>query len=94
MEQQQAAFRSAAKKIDESRAQFVEQQAKLQQSLRDAPRQIKIRQATVASAESAKAQAATAALRLSYTRIFAPVSGIITQRSAEMAARWPQGNSS
>ena len=95
VEQQQAALRSAAKKIDESRAQLAEQQAKLQQSLRDAPRQIQIRQATVASnqasAESAKAQAATAALRLSYTRIFAPVSGIITQRSAEMGGQVATG---
>ena len=95
VEQQQAALRSAAKKIDESRAQLAEQQARLQQSLRDAPRQIQIRKATVASnqasAESSRAQAATAALRLSYTRIFAPVSGIITQRSAEMGGQVATG---
>ncbi len=79
VEQQQAALRSAAKRVDESRAQLDEHQAKLQQSLRDAPRQIQIREATVASNQanpkSAKAQAETAALRLSYTRVYASVSG-------------------
>ena len=95
VEQQQATLRSAAKKVDESRAQLAEQQAKLQQSLRDAPGQILIRQATVASnqasAESAKAQAETAALRLSYTRIYAPVSGVVTERSAEMGSQVTTG---
>ncbi len=95
VEQQQAALRSAAKKVDESRAQLAEQQARLQQSLRDAPRQLQIRRATVASneasAQSAKAQAETAALRLSYTKIFAPVSGVVTQRSAEVGGQVATG---
>lgn len=95
VEQQEASLRSSAQRVAEAKAQLDQQQSRLRQAVRDAPRQLQIRQATVASqkasAESSKAQAETARLRLSYTRLFAPVSGIVTQRSAEVGQQISTG---
>ena len=91
VEQQQAMLRSSAGRLEQSRAQLDEQQSRLEQAKRDAPQQVKIREATIvanqAAAASAKSQADSAALRLRYTRIFAPVSGFVTQRSAEIGGQ-------
>ena len=95
VDQQEAALRSSTQKVAEAEAQLEQQQSRLRQAVRDAPRQLQIRRATVesqqASANSAKAQAETARLRLSYTRIYAPVSGIVTQRSAEVGEQITTG---
>lgn len=88
---QRASVNSASKTIDQRHAQLRQQQAKLQQTLQNAPRQILIRNATVlqrkASMESSAAQVRQDKLNLSYTRIVAPVAGIVTQRNAEVGAR-------
>ena len=95
VEQLQASVRSAAKAIDQRRAQLIEQQSRLDQSIKNAPGQIQIREANnksrQASAESAAAQLEQAKLNLSYTKIVAPVSGIITQRNAETGERVSPG---
>lgn len=91
VEQQQASFSSSEKTIEQKTSQLEEQQLKLQQSQRNAPRQVEIQRANIASSEAnarnAKAKLDQAALNLDYTRIYAPSSGIITQRSAETGGK-------
>jgi membrane fusion protein (multidrug efflux system) len=91
VESNQAALRSAAKTIDQRRAQLLEQQSKLNQTLKNAARQIAIRRATIqsrqASAESSSAQLEQAKLNLGYTHIVSPVNGIVTERNAEIGAQ-------
>ena len=83
----QAAVESAEQTVAQRRAQLQQAQSRLLQSQRNAPHQIAIRTATVqseqASAQSAQSQVEAAQLKLSYTKILAPVSGIILSRSAE-----------
>lgn len=91
LEAQRGAVGSASKTIEQRQAQLNEQQAKLQQTLQNAPRQILIRNANVltrkASVDSAAAQVRQDKLNLSYCHIVAPVPGIVTQRTAEVGAR-------
>ena len=90
-----AAVQSAAKTIEQRRAQLEEQQSKLNQTLKNASRQVSIRQASIQSreavAESSSAKLDQARLNLAYTHIVSPVDGIITQRSAEIGARIASG---
>jgi membrane fusion protein (multidrug efflux system) len=82
---------AAQKQIELRQAQIELQQALRSQSTHNAPRQIEIRQAEVATAEAdveaAAAQLQRAALNLSYCHIVSPVHGIVTQRSAEIGNR-------
>lgn len=91
VEQQQASLSSSEKTIEQKTSQLEEQRLKLQQSQRNAPRQVEIQRANIASSEAnahnAKAKLDQAALNLDYTRIYAPSSGIITQRSAETGGK-------
>jgi membrane fusion protein, multidrug efflux system len=70
-------------------------QSKLTRYRRTAPQQIAIRRATIASnqasAQSAQAQVETAQLKLSYTKIVAPVDGIVLKRSAEIGSHVAAG---
>jgi membrane fusion protein, multidrug efflux system len=90
-----AAMASAAKTIEERRAQLLEQQSKLDQTLKNAASQISIRQETIqsrrATAESSAAQFEQAKLNLGYTHIASPVTGNVTERSAEVGARVTEG---
>ena len=90
-----AAVQSAAKTIEQRSAQLEEQQSKLNQTLKNASRQVSIRQASIQSreamAESSSAKLDQARLNLTYTHIVSPVDGIITQRSAEIGARIASG---
>ena len=91
----QSAADSASKTIEQRRAQLLEQQSRLDQTLRNANGQIAIRQATIqsrqAAADSSAARLEQATLNLDYTHIVSPVSGIVTQRSAEEGARISEG---
>jgi membrane fusion protein (multidrug efflux system) len=100
---QQAAVNAAAasaesyKKIIQQReAQVVQQRAKYQQTAVNAPRQVEIKHANVASnraaVESAKAQLDQAKLNLAYCHVVSPVAGIVMQRSAEMGQRIAAGS--
>jgi len=95
VEADKAAVLSATKAIEQRRALLVEQQSKLDQTLKNATKQISIRQATIQSreavAESSSAKLDRASLNLAYTRIASPVNGIVTQRSAEVGARISEG---
>ena len=91
----QAGVASAQKTVEQRKAQLAQQQSKLQQTLSSAPLQVAIREADIKSQE-ANAEATQAALdqsrlNLGYTHITAPVSGVITQRSAEIGARVSKG---
>lgn len=91
----QATLQAADQTVLQRRAQLAESQSKLGQYRRNGPQQIAIRRATVqsdqASAESAQAELEQAQLRLSYTKITAPVSGIVMKRSAEVGAHISAG---
>jgi membrane fusion protein (multidrug efflux system) len=83
----QASVEAAEQTVAGRKAQLLQAQSRLAQSRRNAPHQIAIRQATVeseqANAQSAQTQVEGAQLKLSYTKIVAPVSGIVLSRSAE-----------
>ena len=99
---QQAAVNAAAasadsykKVIQQREAQLVQQRAKYQQTAANAPRQVEIKHANVASnaaaVESAKAQLDQAKLNLAYCHVVAPVAGIVMQRDAEKGQRIAAG---
>jgi membrane fusion protein (multidrug efflux system) len=86
---------SAQKVVEQRRAQLAQQRSKLEQTQSSAPLQVAIREADIKS-QQANAEAAGAALEqsrlnLAYCRITAPVSGVVTQRSAEVGARISRG---
>lgn len=81
---------ASAKIVEQRKAQLRQQQAKFAQDQANSPRQLAIQQANVgsrkATVDSTKAQLDSALLNLSYCHIVSPVSGIATQRSAEIGA--------
>jgi membrane fusion protein, multidrug efflux system len=91
----QAAVESSQKTIEQRTAQLAEQRSKLQQTQSSGPLQVAIREADIkgqqANAETAKAALEQSRLNLDYTRIVAPVSGVVTERSAEVGARVSKG---
>jgi membrane fusion protein (multidrug efflux system) len=91
----QAAVASAQKTVEQRAAQLAQQHSKLQQTKNSAPFQVAIREADIksqqANAEAAQAALEQSRLNLGYCRIAAPVSGVITQRSAEVGARISKG---
>lgn len=91
VEAAQASAKAAQKAIDQSRDKLQQASTHLQQATEDAPRNIAIRRATVRSKEaalkSAQAQVEQAELNLSYTKIYAPVAGIVGQKSVEIGQR-------
>lgn len=90
-----AALLSAAKVVEQRKAQLAAQRTKRDQDIENAPQQLAIRQADIktqrANADSAKAALDKAQLDLSFTRIVAPVSGIVTQRVAEIGTHVAEG---
>ena len=91
----EAAVQSAARVVDQRRAQVTEAQSRLAQYSRTAPQQVAIRQANVrsqqANADNIQAQVEQAQLNLTYTKIVAPVAGIVMKRSAEVGAHITAG---
>jgi membrane fusion protein (multidrug efflux system) len=91
----QAAVASAQKTVEQRIAQVAQQRSKLNQTESSAPLQVNIREADIksqqANAESAQAALEQSRLNLGYTQIAAPVSGVVTQRSAEIGARISKG---
>lgn len=90
-----ATVQSADQTVDQRRAQLAEAQSRLAQYRRTAPEQVAIRRATLesnqANAQAAEAQVEQARLKLSYTKISAPVPGIVMKRSAEVGAHIAAG---
>ena len=91
----QASVASAQETVRQREAQLDEQHGKLQQTLHNAPLQVAIRQADIksqqANSEASQAALEKARLNLAYCRIYAPVSGVVTQRGAEDGARISSG---
>ncbi|MBV8895076.1 MAG: HlyD family secretion protein [Acidobacteriaceae bacterium] len=91
----EATLQSAGQTVDQRRAQLAETQTRLAQYRRNAPQQVAIRRATVqsnqASAQASQAAVEQAQLKLSYTKIAAPVPGIVMKRSAETGAHIAAG---
>ena len=91
----QSEVSSAQKVIDQRKAQLLSYQAKLRQTQANGPLQLQIREADIktsqASAEASAAALDQAKLNISYTKIAAPIDGVVTQRSAEVGARVSTG---
>lgn len=91
----QAAMDSAQKTVELRMAQLTEQRSRLEETEKAAPLQVDIREADIqsqhANAEAAKAALEKSRLNLNYCRIQALVSGVVTQRSAEVGARISRG---
>jgi membrane fusion protein, multidrug efflux system len=91
VEAAQASAKAAQKAIDQAHDQLRQALTKLQQTNTDAPRNVAIRKAGVqareAALQAAQAQVEQARLNLSYTKIYAPVAGIIGQKNAELGQR-------
>ena len=88
--QAQSQTQAANKIVDQRKAQVASAQARESQANRLAPQQVASAQAQLhakqAAAGSAQARVDKAQLDLSYTKIFAPVSGIVSKRSVEIGA--------
>ena len=90
-----ASLESAARIVDQRKAQVQEAQSRLRQYEQTAAHQIAARRAVVraqqANSQSAQAQLEQVRLRLSYTHIVSPVDGIVMKRSAEVGAHVSAG---
>jgi membrane fusion protein (multidrug efflux system) len=84
----QESAQAAQKMADQSRAELAQAEERANQATKNAPDELAIRQANVAartaSAQGAQAQLEQALLNLSYTKILAPVNGIVAKRVAEI----------
>jgi membrane fusion protein (multidrug efflux system) len=91
LESYRASAASAQRVIEQRRAQLAQTRTRLTETNVNAPRQLSLRIANVAvrrtAAEAAKAELEQALLKLSYCKIFAPVSGIVTRKNAEVGQR-------
>ena len=90
-----AAVQVALRSLDERRAQLMQAQTQLDEARQNAPRQTAARQATVqtrrASIISAAAALDQARLNLSYTKIAAPVEGVIVNKTVEVGQQVQPG---
>ena len=83
-----AAAEASQKIVDQRRAQLAQSQSRLAEADANAPHQLAISHASVAAkqadAQVTKARLEQARLNVSYTKIYAPVSGVISKRSVEV----------
>jgi membrane fusion protein, multidrug efflux system len=91
----QASAEASKKAIDQASAQLLQAQSKADEAAKNAPRSVAVRRAQLAGREAAllaaKAEAGQAQLNLSYTKIFAPVAGIIGEKTVEVGQRITPG---
>jgi membrane fusion protein, multidrug efflux system len=77
--------------VKQRQAQLAQTESRLSEARINGPRQVSVRQANIATrrtaAEIARVQVDKARLDLSYTKIFAPVSGVVTRKKAEIGQR-------
>jgi len=96
VEADRAAVTAAEQKIAEGRSLVVQREAQIE-SARVAPQQVTDARAKSDSAtghlEQARADLHTAQLNLSYTKIYAPVSGVIGRKTVELGHRVQPGQS-
>jgi membrane fusion protein, multidrug efflux system len=91
----QSALQAAERKIDEQKAQLDQANSRLMESQQTADPQLRSRRATVeqqrAALQNAEAQFEQAQLDLGYTKIVAPVAGIVLKRAAQVGLRVTNG---
>jgi len=91
----QATVQSNMQIVNQKRALVAESQSRLTQYQRNAPAQLAVRRAAVVSDEAAaktdEVQVEKAKLNLSYTKITAPIGGIVMKRAAEVGAHVAAG---
>jgi membrane fusion protein (multidrug efflux system) len=87
MDSSRAAMEASQKMVDQRRAQLAQARSRLAEADRNAPHQLAISRANVvakqADAQVARTRVDQAELNLSYTKILAPVSGVVTKRNVE-----------
>lgn len=90
-----AAVQVALRDLDERRAELLQARTRLAEAQQNAPRQTASRQATVetrqADVDAAKAALDQARLNLSYTKIAAPVDGVVADKTVEVGQRLAPG---
>ena len=90
-----AATEASQKLVDQRRSQLAQSQSHLAEANRNAPQRLAVSRANVvakqADAQVAKTRVEQAELNLTYTKIYAPVSGVITKRSVEIGNRVQPG---
>jgi membrane fusion protein, multidrug efflux system len=90
-----ASAEAAQKIVDQRKAQLAQAQSRLSEAAANAPRQREASEANVAAktadANVARTQVEQAKLNVSYTKIYAPVSGIVAKRSVEIGNRVQPG---
>lgn len=95
VDSQRAAIEAANRIIDQRRAQVEAARASLGEASSNASAQVAVQRATVqtrqAAAQASKAALDQAVLNLQYTKIFAPVAGVVGRRSAEVGQRVQPG---
>jgi membrane fusion protein (multidrug efflux system) len=95
VESNRAAAAAAERVVEQRRAQLARSQSRLSEASANGPRQLSIQRANVAargaSVAAAQAQLDRALLDLSYCKILAPVSGIVTKKNAEVGQRVSPG---
>ncbi len=88
LESARAAVQSATQKIAQQKSVLGEAESRLQEARANAPKQVEIQEANVASREAqikaAQAALDQARLNLSYTRIVAPVNGIVGKKAVNV----------
>lgn len=91
VDSRRASAASARKTVDQRKAGLSQAQAHLNEATQNAPLQLSIRRADnvsrQASLKTAQTQVERAQLDLSYTKILAPVSGIVSRRTVEVGQR-------
>ena len=91
----EAGLASAEKVVEQRKSQLASQAAHASEVLKDAPHTLAVRLASAqsqrASVDLAHAQQARAELNLSYAHIQSPVTGVVTERSAEKGNRVQPG---
>jgi membrane fusion protein (multidrug efflux system) len=90
-----AAAKAAQSVIEQQREQLRQANSRLQEANKNAPRNVAIREAGIqarqAAVQAAQAQQEQAELNLSYTKIYAPVAGIVGQKQLEVGQRVETG---
>jgi membrane fusion protein (multidrug efflux system) len=81
--------------VSNAKARLAQSQAQSEQSVKNGPDQVRVQQSRAAAAEAAIQQAQAkvdqAKLNLGYTRITAPVAGIVNKKSVEVGANLAAG---
>jgi membrane fusion protein (multidrug efflux system) len=88
VDSRRASAGASHKIVDQRNAQLQQAQVRLREAQENAPRQVAIRQADIVSRQAAvktsQTQVGRAQLDLSYTKIYAPVAGIVSRRTVEV----------